>query len=233
MPFKNFLNTEVFLLSPLRFFCSSLNHFCLILVEQDYSAEGKRSQRPHILTWLRVYTENKEGQQLLLLRDNLLKEKKKKKPYKELSISILLFGKRGQETPSFRSYLWERRFCAQLINNTWFQNKLNIGLFSASLNILSLFADVSIHFSPFTFTCNSMSSADVNLSPSFVPSDCTKLLLLFSCHTFKSLWFTGCLSYTLLGYSFPMKYLHNLTEHGNNHGSIFPGFSDSLLEIIM
>lgn len=69
---KNPLNTEVFLLSPLCFFCSSFNSFCLILVEQDYSAESKRSQSPHRSAGLslRVYTENKEGQQVLLLRDN-------------------------------------------------------------------------------------------------------------------------------------------------------------------
>lgn len=166
----------------------------------------------------------KEGQQLLSLRNN-----SKKLSYKKLTISIVLFGKRGQGTPSFRSYLWERRFCAQLINNMWLQNKLNIASFSASLDILSLFADVSIHFSPFSFNvqcwCNPLTFF-------FVPSDCTKLLLFFSCHTFKSLWLTGCFSYNFLGYSFPIKYLHNLTEHGINHSSIFPGFSDSLLEII-
>lgn len=205
----------------LKQFWSWLNRTILLKV---------REVKAHI-HWCDSISEYKlktEGQQLLLLKDNMLK--KKKKPYKELSISILLFGKRGQETPSFRSYLWERRFCAQFISKTWLQNKLNIVLFSASLNI---FADVGIHFSPFAFTWNSMSSADVNISPSFLPSDCTKLLLFFSHHTFKSLWFTECFSYNLLGYSFPIFILHNLTEHGNNHGSTFSSFFDSLLGIII
>lgn len=55
----------------------------------------------------------------------------------------------------------------------WPQSTMNFALFLASDHILSLWGDVSIHFSCFASTCTSTCSVDVNFPPSFTLSVCS------------------------------------------------------------